>query len=405
MRTKRQVCLSIMILLAVAAVLTGCNPLGIFNIGGGGSAKTKSLIVAEYNNNRVLIYDAPFSTNQSASVALGQVSLTASTFGTSASAMNSASTVAIDSNGNIWASDAESNCRVLQFKTPFTTGMSASVVIGKPDFTSAGCAGAPTATNTGVGLGLALDSGGNLWVSDWTNNRVLEFKPPFSNGMAATLVLGQADMTHGTCNQGGSVSSSTLCAPRHITFDSSGNLWVADGDNNRILEFKPPFSTNMAASLELGQPTATAFTTGGANQGGLSASSLNEPNGIVFDGSGNLWVADWQNSRVLEFKPSFSNGMAASLVLGQAVFTTNTTGITSTTFNAAAAGDFDTSGNLFVADEFNNRTLIFAPPFSNGMAATTVLGQADFTHGAANQGGTVGAQTQNSPFAVITSTH
>ena len=404
MRTKRQVCLSIVILLAVAAVLSGCNPLGIFNGGGGSDSKTKSLIVVDNSNNRVLIYDAPFSTNQSASVALGQSSLTAATFGTTASTMNYATGVAVDKDGNLWVFDEDSNCRVLEFKTPFTTGMAASVVIGKPDFTTANCSAAPTASNISWGDGLAFDGSGNLWVADYGNSRVLEFKPTFSNGMAATLVLGQADMTHGACNQGGAASSSTLCSPRHITFDSSGNLWVADGDNNRLLEFKPPFSNGMVASLELGQPAVTAFTSTGATP--VSASSLNVPNGLAFDKSGNLWVADWDNNRVLEFKTPFANGMAATTVLGQAVFTTSTGGaIGSTTLIEPADVAFDSSGNLFVPDMGNNRTLIFAPTFSNGMAATMVIGQADFTHGAENQGGTVGAQTQRTPFAVATSTH
>ena len=396
MRTKRQVCLSVMIFLAAAALLSGC---GIF---GGSSSKTKSLIVGDYDNFRVLIYEAPFSTNQSASVALGQSSLTAATQGTTASAMDRIDGVTTDADGNIWV--VEENCRILQFQRPFTTGMSASVVVGKPDFTTAGCANAPTASEIGYGVGLAFDGSGNLWVADWTNNRVMEFKSPFTNGMAATLVLGQADFTHGNgaCT---ATSGSSLCAPRDIVFDASGNLWVADGDNNRILQFKKPFSNGMAATLELGQPAATAFTTKDVNSGGLSASSLSTPNGLAFDSRGNLWVADWHNNRVLEFKSPFSNGMVASLVLGQTGFTTATTGTTSATFNGSADVAFDSGGDLYVTDDSNNRTLIFAPPFSNGMAATTVLGQADFTHGAINQGGTVGAQTQSEPFSVTTSMH
>ena len=395
MRTKRQVCLSIVLLLAVAVVLSGC----------GSSSKTKSLIVADAFNNRVLIYDAPFSTNQSASVALGQSSLTSATAGTTASTMNFVTEVAVDRDGNLWVFDDVNNCRVLQFKPPFTTGMAASLVIGQPDFTTAGCSSTATATKIMESAGIATDSNGNLWVADWGHSRVLEFKPPFTNGMAATLVLGQADMTQGSCNQGVAVSSSTLCGPRHIVFDVSGNLWVADGDNNRILQFKKPFSTNMAASLELGQPSATAFTSNGANQGGLSASSLYRSSGLAFDSSGNLWVTELMNNRVLEFKAPFTNGMAATTVLGQADFTTVTGGTTSALFKTPNDVALDSSGNLYVPDQGNNRTLVFAPPFSNGMAATKVIGQADFTHWSANQGGSVGAQTQSQPFSVTTSMH
>ena len=109
MRTKRQLCLSIVLLLAVAAVLVGC---GSKIVVGSGTSETKHVIVADYANARVLIYDAPFSTNQSASIALGQTSLTDNTSGTSSSTINFASAVAVDSDGNIWVGDTHPNCRV-----------------------------------------------------------------------------------------------------------------------------------------------------------------------------------------------------------------------------------------------------------------------------------------------------
>jgi len=51
-----------------------------------------------------------------------------------------------------------------------------------------------------------------------------------------------------------------------------------------------------------------------------------------------------------------------------------------------------------VVDVVNSRVMIFDPPFSNGMDATTVLGQANFTSGSVNQGGGVGANTLNAPW-------
>jgi len=62
----------------------------------------------------------------------------------------------------------------------------------------------------------------------------------FSNGPSANLVIGQSDLTTGT----GSTSQTGLTRPMDSIFDSSGNLWVADGNNNRILEFKAPSATH-----------------------------------------------------------------------------------------------------------------------------------------------------------------
>jgi hypothetical protein len=114
---------------------------------------------------------------------------------------------------------------------------------------------------------------------------------------------------------------------------------------------KADLATNgAAATLELGQPTATAFTTNTANPGGIGPSTLNAPFGVAFDSSGRIFVS---------------------------------------------------SGRLIVNPASNNRTLVFTPPFSNGMNATLVLGQADFVTGTANAGGE-SAATQNGPLGIAT---
>jgi hypothetical protein len=186
-----------------------------------------------------------------------------------------------------------------------------------------------------------------------------------------------------------------------MTFDSSSNLWVVDSYNHRVLEYKQPFSNGMAASLELGQPVATAFTSDTPNNGGISATSMNYPAQPVFDGDGNLWVSEYGNNRILEFMPPFSTDMAATLELGQpsgaTAFTTNAPNTTQSGFYQLYAISFDTQGNMQAVDSANSRVMIFDQPFSNGMNATLVLGQADFTTGTANQGG-IGPNTLNNPW-------
>jgi hypothetical protein len=71
----------------------------------------------------------------------------------------------------------------------------------------------------------------------------------FANGQSATLVIGQKDFTSGTI----ATSQSGLYDPGGTSFDSSGNLWVPDWANNRILEFRTPFANGMVASLVIGQ--------------------------------------------------------------------------------------------------------------------------------------------------------
>jgi NHL repeat len=165
-----------------------------------------------------------------------------------------------------------------------------------------------------------------------------------------------------------------LCHPwEGLAFDSKGNLFVGDYGNCRIVEFKAPFSTGMAASIAIGQPDLTSSNCG------TTASTMDSPLGIAFDSSGNLWTSDYVNSRVLEFKSPFSTGMSAGLVLGQSDFTSSASSTRASGLSEPYDVSFDSKGNLYVADYNNSRTLVFSGPLSNGMSATQVLGAPDFT--------------------------
>jgi len=298
-----------------------------------------NLYVAEDGNCRVTQFQPPFSTGMSASVVFGQPNLTTGNCAaaTSASSLGNALGldqvfgVAVDRFGNLWVADSGSS-RVLEYQQPFSNGMAATLAIGQANLTSGSAnqgGAAPTSSTLSDPAYPVFDRAGNLWIADFLNNRLLGFKPPFATGMAASVVLGQADFVHGSANQGGAVANNTFHGGDGLAFDQEGNMWVPDGFNHRILEFVPPFTTNMQASLVLGQ---VDFVRGSANQGNAAPTSatLDFPHQVVFDSSGNLYVTDAGNDRVLVFAPPFSNGMNASMVLGQAGFTSANTATTAT---------------------------------------------------------------------------
>jgi sugar lactone lactonase YvrE len=165
---------------------------------------------------------------------------------------------------------------------------------------------------SGSSSGSGLTQSSTLLIADSYNNRVVIFDSSFSAAESATNVLGQADFTASVQ----ATTASGLAGPIKAVTDGQGNIWVSDVRNNRVLRYGPPFTNGMAANLELGQMN---FTTGGNS---TSMSGLALPHGLVFDKNGNLWVADSYNARVLEFSPPFTSGMAASLALGQPPFIT-----------------------------------------------------------------------------------
>ena len=318
------------------------------------------------------------SNGQAANLVLGQANFISNNTVATQTELNLPNAVAFDSSGNLWVADQNNN-RVLEYKAPFSTHEAASLIIGQSSFT--GSASATSSTGLSGPTGLAFDSGGNLWVVDMGNSRVLEYATPFSTGEAAASVIGQSSFTS---SDFADTNSTGLSYPTGLAFDSAGNLWVADQGNDRVLEYKTPFSTHEAASLVIGQP---GFTT--ADTGATTQTSLNGVKALAFDSSGNLWVVDFRQSRVLEYTTPFSTHEAASLVIGQASFTsrdcafTSTCAASSTNLFDPNALAFDSSGNLWVADGDNNRVLEYSAPFSTHEAASLVIGQPSFTGGAA----------------------
>ena len=259
-----------------------------------------NLYVADRGNSRVLIYFTPFTTDTIADQVIGQTDLTSGGCSNPNNAVASASSlcvptgVAVDAAGNVYVADMANN-RVLEYNTPLTTDTVADRVFGQTNFTA-------IAPGTGAGglnspYSVALDRSGNLYAADFGNNRVLEYNTPLTSDSTADRVFGQVNFTNGIANSGG-VSAKTLYNPWGVVVDDAGNLYVADRSNNRVLEYNTPLTTDTTADRVFGQ---ASFTGVQCNKGGLSAGSLCLPSGPAIDSSGDLWVADFGNNRVLEY--------------------------------------------------------------------------------------------------------
>ena len=308
--------------------------------------------------------------------------------GLSANSLHDPDRLAVDSSGNLYVSDQQnSGCCTTPPAAPPRPGSTGRWAASPP---AAGTNGGISANSLNGPYGIALDSNGNLYVADYGNNRVLYYP---AGSTTATRVYGQGgSFTTNTTNNGG-ISANSLDLPAAVALDSSGNLYVADQYNNRVL-FYPSGSTT--ATRVYGQ--GGSFTTGGANKGGVSANSLAFPTGVAVDSSGNLYVADGDNSRVLFY---LSGSTTATRVYGQCgSFTTDTAnngGISANSLENPAGLALDSSNNLYVADAYNSRVLFY---LSGSTTATRVYGQlGSFTTTTANNGG-ISANSLNQPWAV-----
>lgn len=163
-------------------------------------------------------------------------------------------------------------------------------------------------------------------------------------------------------------------------------LVITDPANSRVLIWNSiPSNHTVPADLVLGQPN---FTSNTPNNGGISARSLSGPSAVALTSHG-LIVADTNNNRLLIWStfPTQSH-QDAQIVIGQANFTSSSSGLSSTRLNTPQSVSVDENGQIAVADTGNHRVLIWTSfPTSSNAAANVVLGQADFVSNTANSGG------------------
>jgi sugar lactone lactonase YvrE len=195
-------------------------------------------------------------------------------------------------------------------------------------------------------LGEATDSAGNLYISDTGNNRIVIVDPSGD----FSVIAGNTEVK-GFSGDGGLAFSAQLNAPSTIAVDGAGNIFFADTDNNAIREI------HMAANP--GSPTISTIA-GTLGTSGSSPNQLSGPQGFAFDASGNLYIADTGNNRVLK------------------VDTSGTVTTISGSYNqpwsvAVSAND----GSLYIADLGTNRIIKVTPSNSIEVVAgpgSTVIG-------------------------------
>jgi sugar lactone lactonase YvrE len=227
----------------------------------------------------------------------GQVTFLTQVSGLGSNGMSLPNGVWVDASDTLWVADRGNN-RVLRFDTVSNNAAensSADGVLGQANFVT-GASGAGAAGLSSP-RSVAVSAGGELFVADSSNNRVLRYDNAgtLANGANATGVLGQLDFVGITSG----LSATQMDFPLGVTITPDDALWVSDDDNNRLIRFDGASTkaNGAAANGVVGQPNFTTGTPATTDRG-LDGSELGHP---FVDGSGSLWISEEGNNRVLRF--------------------------------------------------------------------------------------------------------
>lgn len=260
------------------------------------------LFLVDINNNRVLIWNSLPTSDTPADVVVGQADFTSNTANATQDGLSQPVKVFV-SGGKLFVADAVNNRVLIWNSIPTSNGAPADVVVGQPDFTTA-TAGL-SATAFGIPRGLWV-GGGKLVVADDNNDRVLIWNSiPTANGEPADVVVGAPDFTTAGSN---TPSATSIGSPMGVAGDGQ-NLYVADAGFHRVLVYPFPTENGAAATQVLGQTNFTLSAGDDPNQDGVSEGVVSartfgesglSPNEITIIGR-QLFVADYGNSRIMVF--------------------------------------------------------------------------------------------------------
>ena len=246
--------------------------------------------------------------------------------------LDGSSTIAFDSSGNLWESNFNGNS-IVEFTQAQIRALrrnpapSANVIISED---GGGTLNGPE--------GIAFDSAGNLWVGSENGRLVLMYTPAqlaASGNPTPTLIL-----------NGNSFSFSSPSLP---VFDTAGNLWIVDEDiSNGVGGTGEIFEYSRAQISTLRSQSGTKHVNPVL---GVASADFVELEGLAFDASGNLWVADEEANTVDKILASQINpsGLSQNITPAVVLNPANMRGRCNLSFNAPYGVAINSAGDLFVA--------------------------------------------------------
>ena len=254
------------------------------------------------------------------------------------------SSVEVDAAGNVYVADL--NNHLIRKVTP--EGLVSTLAGSTEGFRD----GAGTSAQFSYPIGVAVDTEGNVYVADESNNLIRKITP---EGVVSTL----AGSTVGF--RDGSGTSAQFSFPTDVAVDTEGNVYVADGDNNLIRKITPE-----------GLVSTLAGSIWGLRDGSGTSAEFNYPIGVELDAAGNVYVADSDNHLIRKITPE---GVVSTLAGSTEGFRDGAG--RSAQFNYPYGVAVDAAGNVYVADESNNLIRKITPEGVVSTLAGSTEGSAD----------------------------
>ncbi len=313
---------------ATSAEFNGENDVAVDGFG--------NLYIADMYNNRVRMVNA--STGVISTVAGNGTQGYSGDGGAATSAeLNWPSAVVLDSSGNLYIADSNNNrIRVVNASTGVI-----STVAGNGTQGYSGDGGAATSAEFNTPDGLALDSGGNIYIADLFNDCIRMVNA--STGVISTVA---GNGTPGYSGDGGLATSAEINYPQGVAVDSSGNIYIADYYNDVIRK--------VTASTGVISTVAGNGTVGFSGDGGAATSAeLAYPDGVAVDRAANIYIADAGNSRVRMVNAS--TGVISTIAgNGTAGYSGDGGAAPSAELNEPAGIAVNSACYLFITDQNNN---------------------------------------------------
>lgn len=366
----------------------GTNDVARFNSALGAAVDGSGNVLVADTSNHTIRKLTPVGPNWAVTTIAGLAENPGDANGTNNNAMfNGPIGIALDSGGNAFVADSGNHTiRKLSF---VGTNCVVSTIAGQ-----AGDSGTANGTNNTARFygptGVAVDTGGNLYVAEWGNSRIRKVTPVGTNWVVSTIAGsfgGSADGTN---------SDAKFFQPYGIAVDTNGIVYVADTSNNTIRKLTP-VGTNWVVTTIAGLAAGTVSSVDGTN----SNARFSDPYPGAVDNAGNVYVADSGNSTIRKLTRIGADWVVQTIA-GFPQFHGNSDGTNSAArffFPYALAAD--ASGNLYVADTFNSIIRKVTPEGTNWIV-TTIAGLPG--GGAGSADGTNSEARFNGPFGITTDT-